>query len=282
MLMRNPGTQGRGKLKWSAHPLMIAKLACTPAYDRQLLGEFMPHRTFGLDEVATYLHLARADVERLMKDQQIPFEKHGNRLVFRKVEIDGWASQRILGLEGKPLREYHRKTLRATQEVSRGEPLLPERIRPEFIEPALSAKTKASVLREMALLGHKTGRVNDREALLEELRAREELCSTGLPGGLALLHPRHPDPFIFESPVIVLARTVQQIPFGAPDGRSTNLFFLIGCPDDRLHLHVLARLCLMAQRTEVLSRLREAPGADDMYDVLLSSEREVLEPHSDG
>ena len=67
----------------------------------------MPYRTFGVDEVASYLHLSRADVERLVKDQDIPFEKHGGRLVFRKVEIDAWASPRILGLEGRRLAEYH-------------------------------------------------------------------------------------------------------------------------------------------------------------------------------
>jgi hypothetical protein len=27
------------------------------------------------------------------------------------------------------------------------------------------------------------------------LEAREVLCSTGIPGGVALLHPRHPDPY---------------------------------------------------------------------------------------
>ena len=72
----------------------------------------MPYRTFGIDEVARYLHLSRADLDRLVKDQDIPFERHGERLVFRKVEIDAWASQRILGLEGRRLAEYHQKSSR--------------------------------------------------------------------------------------------------------------------------------------------------------------------------
>ena len=236
----------------------------------------MPYRTLGLDEVARYLHLERADVERLVKGRDIPFEKHGPRLLFRKVEIDGWASKRILGLESKHLAEYHRKSSSAGQDFLAHEPLLPEQLRPAFIDPALPAKTKPSVLREMAALAGKTGRVPDQETLLAELEAREELCSTGVPGGLALLHPRRPEPFCFESPVIVLGRTVQQIPFGAPDGRPTDLFFLIGCPDDRIHLHVLARLCLMAQKTEVLSELRQASSADAMYELMIASEMAVL------
>ena len=237
----------------------------------------MPYRNFGLDEVARYLHLSRADVEHLLKTQAIPFEKHGRRVVFRKVDIDSWASQRILGMAGKRLADYHQGSPQAAQESFRHEALLPERLRPGFIDPALPAKTKASVLREMAQLARKTGRVYDPEALLAELKAREELCSTGVPGGLALLHPRHPEPYLFESPLIVLGRTVQQIPFGAPDGGGTDLFFLIGCPDDRMHLHILARLCLMAQRSEVLAGLRQAETAEAMYEMMINSELAVLD-----
>ena len=153
---------------------------------------------------------------------------------------------------------------------------MPEMIRPEFIEPALTAKTKASVLRQMAALAEKTGRVCDPAALLQGLEAREELCSTGIPGGLALLHSRNPESYLFETAFLALGRTIQQIPFGAPDGQPTNLFFLIGCPDDRMHLHTLARLCLMAQKTDLLAELRQAVDADAMCDCIIAAEQAVL------
>jgi len=236
----------------------------------------MPYRTFGIDEVARYLHLSRADLDRLVKDQDIPFERHGERLVFRKVAIDAWASQRILGLEGRHLAEYHQKSSRGAQQLVPHEAIMPDMIRPEFIAPALTAKTKASVLRQMTALAEKTGRVSDRQALLEGLEAREELCSTGIPGGLALLHSRDPESYLFETAFLALGRTIQQIPFGAPDGQPTNLFFLIGCPDDRMHLHTLARLCLMAQKTDLLVDLHQATDADSMCESILAAERAVL------
>jgi excisionase family DNA binding protein len=236
----------------------------------------MPYRTLGIEEVARYLHLSGADVERLVKDQDIPFERHGERLVFRKVEIDAWASQRILGLEGRRLAEYHQKSSREAQQLVAHAAIMPEMIRPEFIEPALTAKTKASVLRQLVALAEKTGRVCDPPALLQGLEAREELCSTGIPGGLALLHSRNPEPYLFEAAFLALGRTIQQIPFGAPDGQPTNLFFLIGCPDDRMHLHTLARLCLMAQKTNLLVDLRQAADASTMCDCIIAAEQAVL------
>jgi len=236
----------------------------------------MPYRTFGIDEVARYLHLSRADLDRLVKDQDIPFERHGERLVFRKVEVDAWASQRILGMEGRRLAEYHQKSSHGAQQIVPQAAIMPDMIRPEFIAPALTAKTKASVLRQMASLAEKTGCVSDRQTLLQGLEAREELCSTGIPGGLALLHSRNPESYLFETAFLALGRTIQQIPFGAPDGQSTNLFFLIGCPDDRMHLHVLARLCLMAQKTDLLVDLLQAVDAEAMCECILAAERAVL------
>jgi excisionase family DNA binding protein len=236
----------------------------------------MPHRTIGIDEIARYLHLTRADIERLVKNEDIPYERHGNRLVFRKVAIDAWASQRILGLQGKRLADYHQKSSSDLRALLPNEALMPEMLQPTYIHPALPAKTKASVLHEIAALANKTGRVFDAAALLQGLEAREALCSTGLPGGLALLHTRCPETYLFESPFVVLGRTPQDIFFGAPDRQPTRLFFLICCPDDRLHLHTLARVCVMVHRTQMLQELLEAEDADSMYQCILAAEQEVL------
>ena len=116
----------------------------------------------------------------------------------------------------------------------------------------------------------------DEHTLVLSLEAREELCSTGIPGGLALLHSRNPESYLFETAFLALGRTIQQIPFGAPDGQPTNLFFLIGCPDDRMHLHALARLCMMAQKTDLLAELREAVDTDSMCECILTAEQAVL------
>ena len=149
-------------------------------------------------------------------------------------------------------------------------------IQPGFIAPALPAKTKSSVLHELVALAETTGRLNNPRELVASLEAREALCSTGMPGGFALPHPRVPDPYLFESSFIVLGRAVQNIFFGAPDGNPTDLFFLICCQDDRLHLHTLARICLIAKKTAILEQLRQSPDASSMHAALLAAEEEAL------
>jgi len=236
----------------------------------------MSYQVLSLEAAAEYLHLAPADIMQRVKYNEIPHEKRGQRVVFSKDEIDLWASQRLLRLQDQRLTEYHEKSTRGTRRILPRQAILPEMVLPSFVAPALKAKTKSSVLHELVAVAGTTGRLINAEDLLASLEAREALCSTGMPGGFALPHPRIPDPYLFESSFIVLGRTLQEIHFGAPDGQPTSLFLLICCQDDRLHLPTLARICLIAQKTDVLEQLRQAPDAAAMHAALLAAEEAAL------
>jgi len=236
----------------------------------------MPHQTFTLDEVADYLRVEPRHIERLVRDREIPFSVRGGRMVFRRGEIDTWASQRLLGQPDHGIEWYHRKTWPGARRAFPEGALIPALLRQEWIEPQLAAKTKPSVIREMVALAERTGHVLDARELRASLESRQALSSTALPGGLALLHAQQQQPYLYEDSFIVLGRTVQAVPFGAPDGLPTRLFFLICCQDEHIHLHVLARLCLLGLRTDIIVRLLEAPQGASMYDALVAAEQSVL------
>ena len=236
----------------------------------------MPFRLLDLDGVANYLHLTPADIEQRVKNHEIPFEKRGDRIVFRKRDIDAWASQRILGLPGQRLADYHQQSTRHTRKILPHETILPDMLQAGAVASAMTSKTKASVLRDLVALAEKTGNLGDPKALLASLEAREELCSSAVPGGFALPHPRSHEPYLFETSFLVVGRPVQEIHFGAPDGQPTHLFFLICCQNDQLHLHTLARLCLIAQKTGLLDQLRAAPDAEAMRQAIIAAEQEIL------
>lgn len=238
----------------------------------------MPHRTLTVDELTAYLHLAPGDVERLMRETDLPYTLRGGRPVFVRGEIDAWASRRLLGLPEKRLAAYHTKSVRGTREIFPDGALIPELLRTDYIDVALTSRTRASVVRDMVALAERTGRVFDPKELVQSIEEREALCSTALPGGFALLHARHHEEYRFEGSFVVLGRTVQPVPFSAPDGRPTQLFFLVCCEDDRIHLHTLARLCLLAMNTDIIAQLFAAPDASSAYEALVQAERAVLPP----
>ena len=236
----------------------------------------MPHRSMSIKEVATYLHLAAADVEKLVREREIPCEKQGDRVTFRRSFIDAWASQRILALSTPRLAEYHSKTSSKVGEFSPDSAMMPSLIMPERLNPALTSKTRSSVLRDLVAMAEKNDLVSDPKELRKMLEERETLCSTALPGGWAVLHPRHHDPYLVADSFMVLGRTIQPIHFGSQDGKPTDLFFLLCCQDDRLHLHTLARLCTMCMETPILDELRTADSGTAMQDIILRTESEII------
>ena len=236
----------------------------------------MPFRTFNLSEAAEYLHLQEESVEELARRGEIPCEKQGGRLIFRHNEIDEWASRRVLGFNDEKLSDFHRRSTAKYHDLSNELAIVPALLKPEWIAPAMTCRSKSSVIREMVDLADRTGLLCYRDELLESLVEREKLCSTALSGGLALLHPRNHEPYMFEDSFVVLGKSVGQIPFGSPDRSTTDIFFLICCQDDRIHLHVLARLCMMCHQTSLLLELRGTNDPHELHRLLVASEQQVI------
>ncbi len=236
----------------------------------------MPFRMFSLGETAAYLHMPEDALEELARRGEVPCERQGKRIMFRHCDIDAWASRRLLGMNDDRLTDYHRRITAARRDLSPSATILDTMTKPEWIQTGFTCRSKAGMIAEMTRLADATGLVCDAGELQDSLTAREKLCSTALPGGFALLHPSHHEPYLFLDSFIVLGRTTGQILFGAPDGEATDLFFLICCQDDRIHLHVLARLCMMCHHTGVLDELRSAENAKDMHRLLLAAEEQVV------
>lgn len=236
----------------------------------------MPHRLLNVTEAAAYLHLSPVDVVGLAKGGDIPHVKQGGRLVFRRAEIDSWASQRILRLPAQRLADYHARTSFDTRVSASSRLSMPELITRDRIQPALCSRTKASMIRDMVCLAERTDLVSDAHDLLRLIEERERLCSTALSNGLALLHPRHHTPYMFTDSFIVLGRTIHPIHCGSQDGAPTDIFFLVCCENERGHLHTLARLCTMCMQTRMLDDLRTQETPDGMLNVICAAEEQVL------
>ena len=237
----------------------------------------MSYRVFNLDELAGYLHVDRTDIEQLVRRNEIPHRQQGDRVVFLQGEIDGWASRRLLGLSAAELMDFHKVSSAKVHDLSARHAIIPELMRAEHIEPALASKTKHSVIRDMVELAGRTGLLNYPEDLLTHIQERERMCSTALAGGIAILHSARHEPYMAEDSFIVLARSVQPVPFGSPDGRTTDIFFLLCAQDDRIHLHLLARICMLCYHTSMLLDLRMADDAASILGIIVSAEKAVIE-----
>jgi len=138
---------------------------------------------------------------------------------------------------------------------------------------SLQARTRDEVLRELAArVPGLEGRPERLEELVEALRDREELHSTGIGDGVALPHARQPLPHLSDRPVLVFGRHPGGVAFRAVDGRPVRLFFLMLAPDLTVHLAMLARISRLLRQVALREALMTAATPEAVIELLREAE----------
>ncbi|MGN1359034.1 MAG: PTS sugar transporter subunit IIA [Kiritimatiellia bacterium] len=219
----------------------------------------MAHQLFNSRQAAEFLHIPEETILRLAKRDEIPHHKRGDVPVFVNLELEAWASRRILTLRDASFATAHGVVTRELLQGGGNDRILNRLCPPEHCTFEFAPKTARGALRDMAAFAGATGLLYDESDLFRQLSEREDAASTALPGGIALLHPANHDPYLISDSFVLLARSVRPIYFGAPDDRPTDLFFLVCAQGNREHLHILGRLArIFARMPELPDRLREA------------------------
>lgn len=236
----------------------------------------MSHEMMDIRQAARHLHIDENELRHFAQREEVPSVKRGDNFFFEHRLLDEWAQRRLVGLAPRKLTGEHRQAMDERRRAQGDDLHVSELLSCAAVHPALTAKNRGGVLRDMTDLAESTGLVYDPEQLFHELTAREEAGSTAVGGGAAFLHARFHDPYLVQESFLALGRTLRPVFFGAQDGTGTDIFFLICCTDHALHLHVLARLCLLAHGTHLLQDLREAPDGEAMKAVFDAAEAAFL------
>nr|MBP7638357.1 helix-turn-helix domain-containing protein [Kiritimatiellia bacterium] len=117
----------------------------------------MPHRILSLPQAARHIRIPERELYHLVQRDEIPFIRQGDDVVFEHRVLDDWAQRRILGLPGRMLSEHHRQETAVRTGKDSADILIERLCRPGWINPALSAKTKPGVIRDMVALAVTTG-----------------------------------------------------------------------------------------------------------------------------
>ncbi len=132
----------------------------------------------------------------------------------------------------------------------------------------LSARSKDGVLSEMSKILAEDDDVRDPGLLLEMIRRRESLGSTGLGHGVAVPHGRST---AANKTKVVFARSKRGIDFGAPDGEPCQLFFLIVAPYEdhkQEYLPLLGKIVETVNVGAVRERLLEVSNHEQFREVI--------------
>lgn len=143
----------------------------------------------------------------------------------------------------------------------------------EFFEedlfiPELKSRDKEGALKEMVDALVKAQRITEGDILLQMLRQREHLGSTGIGRGVAVPHGRT---LAITRLAVVFARSAEGIEFDSMDGKPVHLIFLtVAPPQERsnLYLPVLGKIVEMVKSAKNRRRLQGAKDFDEIAEVL--------------
>ncbi len=127
----------------------------------------------------------------------------------------------------------------------------------------LKATDKTGVIEELVDLVARSNMVKDRDQLLQDIKERENLVTTGVGYGVAFPHAKTRS---VKGIVIAFGRSSAGVDFDAMDHKAVHLFFLIAAPEDAIgaHLNVMARLSYLMKPEENRKKLLEAASPGDV------------------
>jgi excisionase family DNA binding protein len=229
----------------------------------------MEDRLMTVRQLASYLSVNERTVLKLVSDGSLPGVKVGNQWRFRKAMIDTWLDDQMLGVTPRHV-ESPRFAGSPRQMLE-----LSSCFQPDHIIAEMSAKTRNTVIEEMANLAHHLGLIRDKTWFVGALIERENVMPSAAGNGVAFLHTLHRNPEQVVRPFMVLGRSKEGVDFDSLDGEPTHLFCVLGLKFEELYLPWLQKLSQMLAQKHALEALLAAPDATAIYNALADAERKL-------
>lgn len=232
-----------------------------------------------LGQLASNLGWSVRFIEGLVRGERLPGLEIDGAWHFRRDDVIDWLEQKIQTLDASRVKQLEKRV--ESSLVADGfyrRPVAIDRLVSRIPDSGISLDvplgSKSDVIRALVDLAEHTGLLYDRAHLHASLLDREALCSTAMPGGVALCHPRRPIPAAVSTQFVCLLRTQHPVDFGSPDGEGTSVFFLLCSPEDRSHLYGLARVARILH-AGALDEIKRAENESDIKQVITTYENRI-------
>ncbi|HDN9020934.1 TPA: PTS fructose transporter subunit EIIC [Aeromonas salmonicida] len=134
----------------------------------------------------------------------------------------------------------------------------------------IAANDKQGLFVELAARLKACGKISNQDQFVRDLWARENLDNTGFEQGVALPHAKSEAVL---QPAIVIGISRQGIDYGAEDGLSSRLFFMIASPAGGAnhHIEVLAELSTKLLEPGFIPRMQAATSKAEVLSLLAAT-----------
>lgn len=145
-------------------------------------------------------------------------------------------------------------------------------LRKEAVELKAVVSTKMQVIDKLVDLHKKAGNLLNKAEYKEAILLREQQGTTAIGEGIAVPHAKSSS---VKTPGLAAITVKNGVDYGAPDGRASDILFMIAAPmDGDLHLEILSRLMVMLMESEFCDALRNAKTPDEFIEIIDLKEKE--------
>lgn len=208
-----------------------------------------------INEASKMLKVSPNVIKEMIVDKVFDSVKSGNTAKIDKNQIDEWLAK---------LNESEENMLALKRTICRFQDyFLPANVIMNF-----EAENKFEAIAQMSIFAKELKIVKDQRWLYEVVVAREELVSTAVGNGVALLHPRHHYPAKIKKPSILFGKCEEGVDFDSPDNEPVKYFFMLLLHNDKQHLFSLSYISKFLMADGNIEKLSNAATPEEIVDLL--------------
>ena len=222
-----------------------------------------------IKQAADLLRVTEKTIYRWIRQGVIPVYKENDDFWFKMDELRAWARYKRLG-------EFSESDTAGSIQDSpeeAEEPDLTMALQRGGIHRNLKGNSLEEIYRTVVDILTKNAGVSEtvRQVLYSSMLEREKLASTGIGGGVAIPHPRHPRDWGLNLPFCGIFFLEKPVDMGAPDNEPVFVLFVLLTSTVKGHRRLLSQVSHLLHSQEAKEMLRNPPGND-----VLKSEIETL------
>ncbi len=206
-------------------------------------------------ETANQLRLTDSVVKEMLKSRIFEVKNSSGSQKIKKTQVDEWLAN---------LNEREIEQLALNRLVCK----FSDYFDSKYILLDFQAENRYEAIGEMAKFAKNLKIVKDHRWLYNVVVAREELVSTAIGNGVALLHSRHFHPSKVNKPSILVGKSIKPIEFDSIDNQPVNLFFMLLLHNDAQHLFSLSYISKLLMNPEITDGLKKAKYKKDVLNLV--------------
>ncbi len=143
-------------------------------------------------------------------------------------------------------------------------------LKSDAIELNVSLASKDEAIEKLIALHEKAGSLKDSAKFKEDILKREEHSTTAIGEGIAVPHAKSS---AVKAPALSCITVPGGIDYSAPDGKPSDLLFMIAATEDGdVHLEILSRLMMMLMDSDFANDLRNAKDRSEFLKIIDDTE----------